>query len=91
MTVPDDGVPPLLSFPCHHEFKAIGPADDDFTERVAAAVRRVVPLADDQIRTRLSRGGIYIAVSVVVHLHDEEQLVHTYQQLRALPDLKYLL
>jgi dUTP pyrophosphatase len=68
-----------------------GPADGDFVDRAFAAVCRVAPLSRDQIKTVFSRDGHYVSISFVVHLQHREQLVQTYEHLRMLPDIKFLL
>lgn len=83
----------LLSFPCDFMFKAVGPAGDEacFALRVRQAVSRVVDVPQDAIRLRNSSGGSYLAVSVVVQLHNRSQLEKIYAELRRLDDLKFLI
>jgi putative lipoic acid-binding regulatory protein len=90
-----DGSPPaeLVTFPCHFEYKAFGPGDDDgcFLARVHAAVCSVVPVSRQAMRVRPSSAGRYQCVSVLVTLHNRAQLDAVYAALSKIDDLKYLL
>jgi len=83
----------LLSFPCHHEFKAFAAAtaDDRFAEAVLQAVGEVVPVGRDQLRTRLSSGGRYQCVTVCVRLDNGTQLAAIYANLRRIDGVCCLL
>lgn len=83
----------LITFPCHFEFKAFGPNDDDesFLGKVQAAVSSVVPVARQAMKSRPSSAGKYQCVSVVVSLQNRDQLEAIYAALRMIDDLKYLL
>ncbi len=83
----------LIKFPCHFEFKAFGPGDDDesFLAKVQSAVSTVVPVSRQAMKTRASSGGKYQCVSVVVSLQNRAQLEAVYAAIRKIDDLKYLL
>lgn len=83
----------LLDFPCDYEFKAFGAADGEeiFLNSVKEAVGQVVPVSRHALRVRRSSGGRYQCVTVLVRLHNGDQLKAIYQQLRQIPGLKYLL
>lgn len=83
----------LIEFPCHFEFKAFGPGDDDsrFDDQVLAAISTVVVASRQAMRTRLSSGGKYQCVSVLVTLQSRDQLEAAYAALRQIDGLKYLL
>ncbi len=83
----------LIVFPCHFEFKAFGPNDDDdtFMSKVQDAVSSVVPVSRQAMKTRPSSGGKYQCVSAVVSLQNKTQLEAIYAALRTIDDLKYLL
>lgn len=83
----------LLTFPCHFEFKAFGPGGDDspFRDQVLKAVSTVVQVSRQSMKTRPSSGGKYQCVSVLVTLHNRNQLEAVYAELRKIDDLKYLL
>ena len=82
----------LLEFPCTFEFKAFGDAaDEGFAETVRLAVSRVVPVGADALRIRLSSGGQYQCVTVLVRLETGAQLAGIYAILRGIEGLRYLL
>jgi putative lipoic acid-binding regulatory protein len=85
---PDD----LMSFPCLHQFKAFGAVEDEaFQGSVLRAVSQVVPVGREAVRTRLSSGGRYQCVTVLVHLQNSAQLKNIYGILRDIKGLLYLL
>lgn len=83
----------LVTFPCHFEFKAFGPNDDDeaFLGKVRSAVSNVVPVSRQAMKVRPSSAGKYQCVSVVVTLQNRQQLEAVYAAIRTIDDLKYLL
>jgi len=85
--------PELLAFPCHFEFKAFGPGDDDetFLIKVLNAISTVVPVSRQAMKSRPSSAGRYQCVSALVTLHNRRQLEAIYTALRTIDDLKYLL
>lgn len=84
---------PLIEFPCHFEYKAFGPNDDDetFFRKVQSAVSSVVPVSRQAMKTRASSGGKHQCVSVVVSVQNRTQFDAIYRALRNIDDLKYLL
>ena len=88
-----DSTQELIEFPCHFEFKAFGPGGDGsrFDDQVLAAVSSVVMASRQAMRTRLSSGGKYQCVSVLVTLQNRAQLEAVYTALRQIDGLKYLL
>ena len=85
--------PPLLEFPCDYSYKVFGPAaaEADFSAAVHRAVNRVLHVPLDALKLRLSSGGRYLCVTVLVRLHSRSQLDALYRELRQLPELCYLL
>ncbi len=81
----------LLEFPCHYQFKAMGLSGDEFKDAVIAAVEKHVSVSADCVRCRPSGKGTYQAVSVIVTLHNYDQLTSIYAELRKIDDLKMLL
>ena len=89
-----DRLPPeeLLEYPCTYEYKAFGPAADEaFVDRVRQVVGGFVAVGGDSVRTRLSSGGRYQCVSVLVRLESGRQLNDIYTALRTVEGLCYLL
>lgn len=93
MTARNGTAQELLEFPCHFEFKAFGPGDDDdgFCRQVQTAVSTVVQVSRQAMRVRASSGGKYQCVSVLVTLQNRAQLEAVYAALRQIDSLKYLL
>ena len=93
MTSQDHSKPELVTFPCHFEYKAFGPGDEDgrFCAQVQQAVSTVVPVSRQAMRVRPSSAGKYQCVSVLVTLRNRAQLEAVYAALRKIDDLKYLL
>jgi putative lipoic acid-binding regulatory protein len=83
----------LIEFPCHFEFKAFGPGGEGshFDDQILAAISTVVMASRQAMRTRLSSGGKYQCVSVLVTLQNRTQLEAVYTALRQIDGLKYLL
>jgi len=83
----------LLEFPCHFEFKAFGPGDDDdtFLVKVRNAISTVAPVSRQAMKSRPSSAGKYQCVSALVTLQNRKQLDAVYTALRNIDDLKYLL
>lgn len=82
-----------IDFPCEHVFKAFYSAETnpDFRLLAIEAVNRTVPCGQDSLRERQSAKGKYSCLSIVVRLHNREQLEAIYASLRSLVGLVYLL
>jgi len=78
---PDDT---LFDFPCEFPIKVMGEAADDFDSLVVSLVRRHSPdLGEGAVRTRKSRRGRYMAVTVTVQARSRAQLDAIYLELTA--------
>jgi putative lipoic acid-binding regulatory protein len=74
----------LLEFPCEFPIKAMGLADDDFEALVLSLVRKHAPnLSEAAVRSRDSKGGKYLSVTVTVTATSKEQLDNIYLELTA--------
>lgn len=74
----------LFEFPCDFPIKAMGPAEGDFDLTVVEIIRRHVPdLHESAVRTRQSKGGNYLAVTVTIRATSREQLDAIYLDLTA--------
>jgi len=81
-----------LTFPCTFPIKAIGKARDDLDAIVFALVRPHTPdISEGAIRTRPSRGGNYLSVTVTVQATSQEQLDAIYISLSASEHLTMVL
>jgi len=81
----------LLDFPCCYQFKAMGLSGECFKRAIIAAVDKHVAVPEDAVRCRPSGKGTYQSVSVLVTLHNYEQLTDIYAEMRQVDDLKLLL
>jgi uncharacterized protein len=73
-----------LQFPCSFPIKAMGRAGSDFEGQVVAIVRRHAPdLGEGAVRTRASRAGSYLSVTVNVRARSRDQLDAIYRDLTA--------
>lgn len=74
----------LLQFPCEFPIKAMGLTQYDIKAIVRDAVKRHVGGASAaNLTQRLSKGGKYTSVTVVVHAENREQLDNVYRELSA--------
>ena len=72
----------LLEFPCEFSVKAMGLATDDFDALIVEICsRHVDDLGEGAVRTRSSRGGKYLAVTVTFVATGKRQLDAIYQDL----------
>lgn len=81
----------LIDFPCHYQFKAIGPGGDEFCREVITAIALHVPVSSDAVRSHPSRHGTYQSVSVILTIYNSTQLTDIYAELKKVPGLKMLL
>lgn len=73
-----------LVFPCEFPIKAMGLAINDFDSLVVELVRRhVSDLKEGAVRTRNSKKGKYVSVTVSVTAESQIQLDNIYQELTA--------
>lgn len=80
----DDGNGSLLSFPCDFPIKVMGHTADDFDALVVGLVRKHSPdLLEGAVRTRLSRQGKFISITVTVQAQSRAQLDAIYMELTA--------
>lgn len=72
----------LLKFPCTFPIKAMGKADPGFEILVLELIQRHAPKADqDTVKTRPSKGGKWLAVTVTIEATSKDQLDAIYQAL----------
>ncbi len=73
-----------IEYPCEFPIKAMGKAAEDFDALVVSIIRRHSPeFTDATVKTRLSRGGKYISVTVTIQAQSQEQLENLYMELSA--------
>lgn len=74
----------LLEFPCRFPIKAAGKAGNDFDALVVEIVRRhASDVSEGSVVTRESRGGKWVAVTVVIEATSKAQLDAIYRELSA--------
>lgn len=72
----------LLKFPCMFSLKAMGLSVDDFDLLVVEIVNRHVPkLSEGAVKTRASKGGKYLSVTITFEASSKAQLDAIYQEL----------
>jgi putative lipoic acid-binding regulatory protein len=72
----------LLEFPCDFSIKAMGLATPEFDLLVAEIVRNHAPdLKEGAVKTKTSKGGKYLSVTVTITATSKKQLDSIYQDL----------
>jgi len=81
MTTPE---PPRILFPCHYTLRIVGDAVEDFQQQVVAAVTEHAELAPDTgVRSRPSRNGRFLSVTLTILATGEPQLKSIHAALQA--------
>ena len=72
----------LFEFPCQFPIKAMGKAEIEFDLLVIDIIRQYVDeLSADVVKTRPSKNGKYLSVTVTIEAKSQQQLDDIYQQL----------
>ena len=75
---------PLMTFPCNFVLKVMGEDIDNYADLVLKVTQRHVEGVDETcMKTRPSRNGKYIAVSIRLVAQSREQLDNLYLELNA--------
>ena len=75
---------PKIEFPCRYPIKIIATAQEGVANRVISIVRNHAPdLTPDDVSTRHSSGGKFLAVRVTLIAQGDEQLRRLYAELMA--------
>ena len=78
---PDDS---LFDFPCEFPIKAMGKSCPELEVAVLEIMRRHVPdLGEGAVKTRESRKGNYVSITVTINARSREQLDAIYMDLTA--------
>ncbi len=73
-----------FQFPCEFVIKIFGLASDAFELEALTIVRKhISELREDAIKSRLSKDGKYLALSITIHAESKEQLDTLYRELSA--------
>ena len=74
----------VMEFPCNFPIKALGIARDDFDSLIVEIVRKHYPdITEGAVKTKPSRQGKYISVTVTIEAQSREQLDNIYLELTA--------
>ena len=74
----------LLEFPCDFPIKAMGKTENDFDALVVEIVRKHCPdLLEGAVRSRLSKAGNYVSVTITIQARSRSQLDNIYMDLTA--------
>jgi putative lipoic acid-binding regulatory protein len=74
----------LIEFPCRFPIKAMGLAGAEFEALVVEIVARHLDrLEDVEVRTRHSRGGKWVSVTLTIEARSRDQLDAIYRDLTA--------
>ncbi len=72
----------LFEFPCQFPIKAMGKAEIEFDLLVIDIIAQYVDaLSADAVKTRPSKNGKYLSVTVTIEANSQQQLDDIYQQL----------
>ena len=82
----------LFNFPCDFPIKAMGKHSEEFEGTVVSIVRKHCPdLGESAVKTRPSKGGKYLSVTVTVRATSKLQLDNLYLELTALEEVLWAL
>lgn len=77
-----------LQFPCTFPIKAVGKATPELDIQIIEIVRRhVEDLNEGAVKTRPSKGGNYLSITVTIEAISQEQLDAIYQDLTDCPEV----
>jgi putative lipoic acid-binding regulatory protein len=86
MTDTTDPKPSALTFPCEFVIKVFGIATDLFEKQILDIIRTHTPdLHSSAVRSRPSKDGKYLALSITVHVESQKELDDIYYELTACP------
>ena len=72
----------IMEFPCQFPIKAMGKAEDDFDILVVGIVRNhVADLSENAVKSRLSKEGKFISITITVEAKSKEHLDNIYREL----------
>ncbi len=72
----------LIEFPCHFPVKAMGLACNDFDALIVSIIRKHVDdIPEGAVKSRPSKNGKYLSVTVTFHATSRTQLDAIYQDL----------
>ena len=82
----------ILQFPCTFPIKIMGNNNDDFVNAIINAVKPYLPnIKEEQITTKQSAKGNYLAATLTFHATSKEQLDNIYRALTSCEYVKVVL
>lgn len=80
--LPPENEESVIKFPCEFPIKAMGRATPELEIAVLEIMNRHVPdLGEGAVRTRKSRNGNYLSITVTIQARSREQLDAIYMEL----------
>jgi putative lipoic acid-binding regulatory protein len=75
-----------LTFPCDFVIKVFGVASEQFSDQVLELIHKhVMEVHESAVRSRPSKDGKYLALSITVHVESQFELDAIYYDLTASP------
>ena len=85
-------LPELIEFPCRYPVKAMGRRQPGLEDLVVSLVNRHAELADAQsVRTKSSKAGNFMSVTIVINASSRDQLDNIYRDLTAREEILMVL
>jgi len=82
----------LLEFPCQFPIKVMGNNSANFENEIVMIVRRHIPqLGEAAIKSRPSKTGKYLSVTVTFIAESKAQLDDLYREVNAHPEVRMVL
>lgn len=77
-----------IQFPCNFPIKAVGKTTPELDILIVEIIRRHVEgINEGAIKTRPSKGGNYLSVTITIEATSQEQLDAIYQDLTDCPEV----
>ena len=74
----------IMEFPCQFPIKAMGKVEENFDILVVSIVRNHVPdISENAVKSRLSKEGKFVSITVTVEAESKQQLDNIYRELTA--------
>lgn len=74
----------IMSFPCEFPIKAMGKTAEDFDALIVGIVRKhSADMLEGAVKSRLSKNGRFVSVTVTIKAQSREQLDNIYLELTA--------
>lgn len=74
----------IMTFPCQFPIKAMGKVEENFDALVVSIIRKhVSDLSENAVKSRLSKEGKFVSITVTVEAESKQQLDDIYMELTA--------